>query len=259
MSYVNLLYETKDQVALITINNPAKLNALSAAVISELHQALDQVEADANIRAAIITGSGKAFVAGADISEMQGLTPELAMAMASRGLAFGERIDASAKIYIAAVNGYALGGGCELAMACDLRLAAEQAKFGQPEVGLGIIPGFAGTQRLTRLVGVGRAKELILSGDIISASRAYEIGLVNKVCSAEELLPQAWEMAAKILRQAPLAVAYAKHAIDQGLGSDLTTGCELEKRLFGLCFATADQSEGASAFIEKRPAKFQGK
>ena len=259
MNFNSLLLEIADGVAVVTINRPAALNALNREVLDELAAAFSELESSEDVACVILTGSGsKAFVAGADIAEMQALDAVSAEHFAQLGHALLNSIENFPKPVIAAVNGFALGGGCELAMACDIRIAAENARFGQPEVNLGVIPGFGGTLRLARLVGKGRAKELIFTGDMIDAQEAYRIGLANKVVAAEELLAKARSMATKIASKGPVAVRFAKEAIDNGLEMDLDRAGRLEAGLFGLCFATADQKEGMQAFLNKRPAKFTG-
>ena len=260
MSFNNLLIEIADGTAIVTINRPAALNALTAEVLEELSAAFAELAHDASVACVILTGSGaKAFVAGADIAAMQSLDAVSAGSFARLGHEVLNAIENFPKPVVAAVNGFALGGGCELAMACDIRIAAENARFGQPEVNLGVIPGFGGTLRLTRLVGKGRAKELIFTGDMINAQEAYRIGLANKVVAAEELLATAREMATKIASKAPVAVRFAKEAIDNGMEMDLDRAGRFESNLFGICFATVDQKEGMQAFLEKRPAKFIGR
>ncbi len=260
MEFTNLLFENQDGVGIITLNRPKALNALNQATLEELNQIADRLAQDTSVKVIIITGSGeKAFVGGADIPQMQPMS-----AMESRNFAkFGQgvfnKIENLPQPVIAAINGYALGGGCELAMACDIRVASDKAKLGQPEVTLGITPGFAGTQRLARLVGKGRAKELLYTGDIIDANEAYRLGLVNKVVPAEELMPAVTALAQKILSRAPVAVQLCKAAVNEGLDTDLETGTAYEAEVFGLCFATADQKEGMGAFVEKRKAQFIGK
>ncbi len=240
----------------LTINRPQALNALNSSVLEQLEQAVARVASDQAIRVLVLTGAGKAFVAGADIAEMETLDPGQARAFSAFGARVFRKLELLDKAVIAAVNGFALGGGCELAMAADIRLASHKAKFGQPEVGLGIIPGFSGTQRLVRLVGVAKAKELIYSGKIIPADEAAAIGLVNQLYEPEQLLPAALELAEKIAVQSPAAVALAKTAIGRGADLDMESGIELESDLFALCFAGPDQREGMTAFREKRPAVF---
>jgi enoyl-CoA hydratase len=260
MSFEHLLFTKEDGIAVITLNRPKALNALNKALLLELSSALGQVENDSSVHALILTGAGdKAFVAGADISEMRVMTPHEARAFARLGQAVMTKIERLAQPTIAAVNGYALGGGCELAMACDIRLASVNAKFGQPEVNLGVIAGFGGTQRLPRLVGAGIAKELLMTGDMISAERAAAIGLVNHVYEAAELLPKAKELAKKIAQKAPVAIRLSKQSVNEGVNMDIDRALSHEAELFALCFATEDQKEGMSAFLEKRSARFEGK
>lgn len=255
--YEHLLYETDGRIAVITVNNPKSLNALNSATLAELGECLKAVEADGRVNVVIITGSGsKAFVAGADISEMAGASAAEGRAMALLADEAFRRLETMNKVTIAAVNGYALGGGCELAMACDIRIAAENAVFGQPECGLGILPGFGGTQRLARLVGKGIAKELIFTCGRIRADEAYRIGLVNRVVPAAGLMDACRELAETILRNSPYAVSLAKACIETGLDTDLESGLKMEAVSFGLAFAAPDKAEGMTAFLEKRPAKF---
>ncbi|MGL5256723.1 MAG: enoyl-CoA hydratase-related protein [Proteocatella sp.] len=254
-----ILKEYVENVLIIKINNPGALNALNSEVLTEIGQAFDEASKDDNINAIILTGEGKAFVAGADISEMSTLNAEQGKLFGEHGAGVFRKIEVMPKAVIAAVNGFALGGGCELAMACDIRIASEKAKFGQPEVTLGITPGFSGTQRLSRLVGLGKAKELILTGNIIGAKEAKEIGLVNEVVEPDKLMEIALEMAKKIASNAQIAVRYSKEAIDRGYQTDITTAIDIEANLFGLCFATEDQKEGMKAFLEKRKAEFKSK
>jgi enoyl-CoA hydratase len=259
MNFTNLLIEIADGIAVVTINRPAALNALNREVLEDLAAAFAALESSEDVACVILTGSGsKAFVAGADIAEMQALDAVSAEHFARLGHSIFNAIENFPKPVIAAVNGFALGGGCELAMACDIRIAAENARFGQPEVSLGVIPGFGGTLRLARLVGKGRAKELIFTGDMIDAQEAYRIGLANKVVAAEELLAKARTMATKIASKGSVAVRFAKESVDNGLEMDLDRAGRFEASLFGLCFATTDQKEGMQAFLEKRPAKFTG-
>lgn len=254
-----VLKEYVENVLIIKINNPGALNALNSEVLSEIGEAFDEASKDSNVNAIILTGEGKAFVAGADISEMSTLNAEQGKAFGEHGAGVFRKIETTPKAVIAAVNGFALGGGCELAMACDIRLASEKAKFGQPEVTLGITPGFSGTQRLSRLVGLGKAKELIFTGNIIGAKEAKEIGLVNEVTEPEKLMEVALEMAKKIASNAQIAVRYSKEAIDRGYQTDINSAIDIEANLFGLCFATEDQKEGMKAFLEKRKAEFKSK
>lgn len=257
MNWENILLKLEGRVGILSINVPSTLNALSSAVLDELDEAIDYVIADDETYVLIITGEGKAFVAGADISEMQGLDAQGGRDFANKGMKIFRKIEMMEKPVIAAVNGYALGGGCELAMCCDIRIASEKSKFGQPEVGLGICPGFAGTQRLTKLVGIAKAKELIFTGDVINGAEAFRIGLANMVVPAEELMKTAIEMANKIASKGQIAVRYAKIAINRGIETDIETGMELEKNLFGLCFSTEDQKEAMAAFLERRKPNFK--
>jgi len=256
----NLIFENQDGIGLVTINRPKALNALNLETMNELDRLCDMLAKDKSVKVVIITGAGdKAFVAGADITYMQPMTAAEGREWAKFGQAVMNKIENLPQPVIAAVNGFALGGGCELAMACDIRIAADKAKFGQPEVSLGIPPGFGGTQRLARLVGKGRAKELLYTGDMIDAAEALRIGLVNKVTAAEELLSAARAMAEKIMSRSPAGVRMCKAAVNEGLDADLETAVAYEAEVFGLCFATADQKEGMAAFIEKRKANFTGK
>ncbi len=249
----NVLLEKKGNIAVATINRPQALNALNSAVLTDLDELVNVVRADSDIRALVITGSGaKAFVAGADIGEMSTLTPAEGEAFGKHGNDVFRRIETLPIPTIAAVNGFALGGGCELSMACDIRICADTAVFGQPEVGLGITPGFGGTQRLARLVSPGMAKQLIYTARNIKADEAYRIGLVNAVYPAEELLPQAEKLANTIAANAPIAVRACKKAINEGLQVDMDAAVVIEEKLFGSCFKTADQIEGMGAFLEKR-------
>jgi len=260
MPYSSLLYELRDGVATITINRPDKLNALNDTVILELGQAVGAVEADEAIRGVILTGAGaKAFVAGADIAELSRQGPLDGKARALAGQAVFRRLERLGKPVIAAVNGFALGGGCELAMACHIRIAGDRAKFGQPEVKLGIGPGYGGTVRLPRLVGRGRALELLLTGEVIDAQEAYRIGLVNRVVPADRLLAVAESLLRTILANGPLAVRLCLEAVDTGLEIPFDEALKLEANSFGLLASTLDMREGMTAFLEKRPAAFQGR
>ena len=259
MNFANLLYENQDGIAVITMNRPKALNALNQETLDELNQVADMLAKDSSVQVVILTGSGdKAFVAGADIAQMQSMSAMEGRNFGKLGQAVFNKLENLPQPVIAAVNGFALGGGCELAMACDIRIASEKAKFGQPEVTLGITPGFAGTQRLPRLVGKGRAKQLLYTGDVIDAQEAYRIGLVNVVAPAEELMTTAKAVAQKIQSRAAVAVQLCKAAVNEGLDTDLETGTAYEAEVFGLCFATADQKEGMAAFVEKRKAQFTG-
>ncbi|MDT8420295.1 MAG: enoyl-CoA hydratase-related protein [Desulfuromonadales bacterium] len=258
MSYQNLLLEQSGNVITLTINRPEALNSLNPATLQELEKAFTALNADESVKVIVITGAGeKAFVAGGDISAMQPLDPMQARAVARQAQRLFNLIEYSPKIVIAAINGYALGGGCELAMACDIRLAAETAKLGQPEINLGIIPGWAGTQRLPRLIGKGRAKEMMLTGDMVDAEKAEKIGLVNQTVPAHELMNVAMIMAQKIAGKPQVAVRLIKEAVDNGLDMPVDKAIDYEAELFGLCFATKDQKEGMTAFLEKRKAKWQ--
>jgi len=261
MSYRHILFDIETNgIALVTVNRPDKLNALSGAVVEELADAFERVAGDAAVRAAIVTGAGeKAFVAGADINEIAALTPVEAREYALRGQRTFRRLETLGKPVVAAVNGYALGGGLELAMACTVRFASENAKLGQPEVKLGIIPGYGGTQRLPRLVGRGRALELLLSGEPVPAAEAYRIGLLNGVVAPGELLPHCRAWLEKVLANAPLAVDLAMEAVDTGLNCGLDEGLRFEAAAFGVSAATEDRREGTRAFLEKRRAAFAGK
>lgn len=260
MTYQTLLFEVKDGIAVVTINRPDKLNALNDQVMAELADAAERIATDPAIKGAILTGAGpKSFVAGADISDLAKQGPFDGKARAMRGQGVLRRLETCGKPVIAAVNGFALGGGCELAMACHIRIASENAKFGQPEVKLGIAPGYGGTQRLPRLVGKGVAMQLILTAEMIDAAEACRIGLVNKVVPANELMAETEKMLRGILSMGPLAVRLSMEAIDHGLEMTLDEGLLLEANHFGLLAATQDTKEGLSAFLEKRPAKFTGK
>lgn len=260
MSFATLLVERDGAVAVVTINRPKVLNALNSQTIAELSRAMRELQADADVRAVILTGAGeKSFVAGADINELAVLSPAEGQQHARRGQAVFEAIEKLGKPVIAAVNGFALGGGCELAMACTLRIAADTARFGQPEINLGILPGYAGSQRLPRLVGKGIALEILLSGDMISASRAFEIGLVNRVVPAADLLTEARKMAGNLAAKAPIAVRYILEAVHHGVEMPLADAELLEASLFGLVASTDDMKEGTKAFLEKRAASWRGR
>jgi len=258
MPYATLALAREDAVAILTFNRPEKLNAMNRQVLGELHQALDALAADAGVRAIILTGAGeKAFVAGADVSEFPTMTPLAAMQFGRELGAAAEKIGRVPKPVIAAVNGFCLGGGCELAMGCDFIYAAENARFAQPEINLGIIPGSGGTQRLPRLVGKARAKELIYTGDMIDAQEALRIGLVNRVLPLAELLPAAKATAAKMAEKSGVVLGLAKAAIEEGTATDLMSGLAIEAKAFGLAFSTEDKREGVAAFLEKRKATFR--
>ncbi len=247
-----------DRIAVITINRPDVLNALSPDLLTELNMAVDEMEVDDEVSVVILTGAGKAFVAGADISVMAEMGTREAQFFAEVGGAIGQAIEESCKPYIAAVNGFALGGGCELALSCDFIYASSKAKFGQPEVKLGVIPGFGGTQRLARRVGIAKAKELIFTGDIIGAQDALRIGLADQLFAPEELLEKAKETAAKMAANGPLAIAEAKRVIHIGMSMTLEQGNQLEQLSFASLFSSEDQQEGMAAFIAKRPPEFKG-
>jgi enoyl-CoA hydratase len=260
MTFENLLIERDDAVAVVTFNRPKVLNALNTQTLTELAAAMDAFKADAGVRAIVLTGAGeKAFVAGADINELAVQTPVEGQQHARRGQQIFDAIENLGKPVIAAVNGFALGGGCELAMACTIRLAADTARFGQPEINLGIIPGYAGSQRLPRLVGKGIALEIMLTGDMVPAQRAYEIGLVNRVVPAAELLAEAKKLAHTLASKAPIAIRYILEAVNQGLDAPFPVGAYLETSLFGTIASSADMKEGTKAFLEKRKAVWQGK
>ena len=252
--------ETSDRIRTLTVNRPEKLNALNSDVMAALDRALDEARADESVGVVVITGAGeKAFIAGADIGELAKLSPLEGREHALKGQAVLAKLETLGKPVIAAVNGYALGGGCELALACTIRIAAENARFGQPEVKLGILPGYGGSQRLARLVGKGRAMQLCLTAEQIDAAEAYRIGLVNRVVPAGQALTAALEMGKAILANGPVACRYVIEAIHRGLEMPLAEGLGLEATLFGLCAATSDTKEGMTAFLEKRPARFTGR
>ena len=261
MEYENISVTDKGHYAIITIDRPKVLNALDSSVLQELTDAVNELELSDEIRAVVLTGAGeKAFVAGADISEMRELGPREARELAERGGHLGELIENSSKPYIAAVNGFALGGGCELALACDFIYASSRAKFGQPEVKLGVIPGFGGTQRLARRIGLAKAKELIYTGDIIRADEALRIGLCDFVTDTlEGLMEKVAETAGKIAGNGPLAITEAKRVMHMGQSMSLEASIAMEQHAFGGLFASDDQAEGMSAFLEKREPEFQGR
>jgi len=259
MPFAHLTLDVDGRIATLTVNRPDKLNALNDALMTELGQAIDEIIRRDDIAGVILTGAGRAFVAGADISELATQGPIGAKQRALAGQAVFTRFSRSPKPVIAAVNGFALGGGCELAMACHLRLASEHAKFGQPEVKLGIVPGYGGTQRLARLVGRGRALQLLLTGETIDANEAFRIGLVNRLLPAAELLPGARKMLEQMMANGPLALALCIEAVDRGLDMPLEEGLMLEANHFGLLASTSDMSEGMRAFLEKRAPAFTGK
>ena len=259
MSFENLLVDREGAVAILTLNRPKVLNALNTQTLDELRRAVLELTHDETVRAVVLTGAGeKSFVAGADISELAVQTPTGGREHAIRGQHVLDLIEQMGKPVIAAINGYALGGGCELAMACTIRIAADTAKLGQPEINLGIIPGYAGTQRLARIVGKGRALELLLSGDQISAREAHRLGLVNRVVPAAELLAEAKRLAATLASKAPIAIRYILDAVHQGLEMPFAQAQTFEATLFGLVSGTEDMREGTAAFLEKRTPAFKG-
>ena len=256
----NLLYEQKGAIAYVTLNRPKVLNALNQRTWEDLRAAFEDARDDAEVRGVILTGAGdKAFIAGADISELSHVTAIEAEKSSTYGQEVLNLIENLGKPVIAAINGFALGGGCETAMACTIRVASEHAKFGQPEVTLGLIPGGGGTQRLPRLIGKGRALQIILSGEMISAQEAFRIGLVNEVVPAAELTTRAEAILKRIFSNAPVAVKYSLEAVNKGMETSQAEGLSLEASLFGLCAGTEDKKEGTSAFLEKRKPQFQGR
>lgn len=260
MTFDNLLLARDGAIAIVTLNRPKVLNALNNQTLAELSACMAGLKADDSVRAVILTGAGeKSFVAGADINELAALSPVEGQAHARRGQLIFDAIEQLGKPVVAAINGFALGGGCELAMACTVRLAADTARFGQPEVNLGLIPGYAGSQRLPRLVGKGVALEILLTGDMVSAQRAYEIGLVNRVVPAADLMAEAIKLAQTLAAKAPIAVRFILEAVHLGLESPFAAGEYLETTLFGTIASSADMREGTKAFLEKRPAVWQGK
>ncbi len=259
-TFENILFEKMGAIAYVTVNRPKVLNALNMATMEELRQAFTAAKDDAEIRVVILTGTGeKAFVAGADIGELSKHDAVSAKEYTHKGQSVLDLIENLGKPVIACINGFALGGGCELAMACTMRLASDNAKLGQPEVKLGIIPGYGGTQRLPRLVGKGLAMQQLLTGEMITAQEAYRIGLVNEVVPQPELIARAEAIAQKIIANAPLAIQYAMEAVHKGMEMTLQEGLYLEATLFGVCCATEDKKEGTTAFLEKRAASFRGK
>ena len=257
--YENIKYEVKENIAYVTINRPQAMNALNMDVLNELFDAFTAIDKSEEIRAVVLTGEGKAFVAGADIAQMHQLNALEGRQMMIMGHKVMNLIENNTKPVIAAVNGFALGGGCELAMACDMRIASEKAKFAQPEVGLGIIPGFGGTQRLARLVGKGMAKYMILSAEMIKADEAHRIGLVEKVVAPEELLVEAERIAKVIASKAPIAVSTAKSAINNGYDMDMKSASVFEIETFTAAFGSEDKTEGMAAFLEKRAPEFKNR
>src|SRR5271155_4958632 len=260
MGYENLLYEVRENIAWITFNRPKVLNALNHATLVELGHAFGAARDDEEVRVVILTGAGeKGFVAGADINELAKMNPVTGQQTALFGQGVVHQLETMGKPSIAAINGFCLGGGCELALACSMRLASKTARIGQPEVKLGLMPGYGGSQRLPRLVGKGQAHEMILTGEMISAEEALRIGLVNRVTDPGELLATCEAIAKKIIEKAPLAIKYSMEAIERGMEMPQEEGLYLEATLFGLCCATQDMREGTGAFMEKRPAKFEGR
>jgi len=260
MSFENIVFEKKNAIAYVTVNRPKVLNALNLATMEELRAAFHEVKNDASVRVVILTGAGeKAFIAGADIGELARNDAVTAKEYTHRGQSVLNLIENLGKPVIACINGFALGGGCEIAMACTMRLASENAKLGQPEVKLGIIPGYGGTQRLPRLVGKGIALQLLLTGEMISAQEAHRIGLVNEVPAPADLIPRAEAIAQKIIANGPLAVQYTMEAVNKGMETTLAEGLYMEAVLFGMASSTEDKKEGTTAFLEKRAPQFKGK
>jgi len=260
MNYENILFDKKNSIAYVTVNRPKVLNALNMATMEELRAAFHDIKNNAELRVVILTGAGeKAFIAGADIGELAQNTGPAAKEYTLRGQSVVNLIENLGKPVIACINGFALGGGCEIAMASTMRLASETAKLGQPEVKLGIIPGYGGTQRLPRLVGKGIAMQLLLTGEMITAQEAYRIGLVNEVTASADLIPRAETIAQKIIANGPLAVQYTMEAVNKGMETPLAEGLYIEAALFGVASVTEDKKEGTAAFLDKRPAQFKGK
>lgn len=259
MPYENILFDVKDHVGILMFNRPKALNALNPETLDEVSDVVDRAWADDNIRVLVLTGAGeKAFVAGADISEFPRMNPLQARIFAQKGQEVFFKLEQLPKPVIACVNGFALGGGCELAMSCDFIYASTDAKFGQPEINLGILPGFGGTQRLPRLLGRARAKELCMTGGAIDAEQAKNLGLVTKVFPAEQLLEETLKVARTLAAKSAAALGFIKRVIDRGMDVDLKSGCALEAEAFGVCFASQDAKEGVSAFLEKRKPQFKG-
>ena len=258
MPYQHLSVSVQDRIATLTVNRPDKLNALNAKLIGELGAAIDELQERDDVAGIILTGAGRAFVAGADIAELTGISALQGKRLARRGQEIFRRFETSPKPTVAAVNGFALGGGCELAMACHVRIASDAAKFGQPEVKLGVIPGYGGTQRLPRLVGRGRALQLLLTGEMIDAQEAFRIGLVNRVVAPDQLIPAATAMIQQMLMNAPLGIAACIDVLDRGLEMPLDDALALEATQFGVLITTKDTAEGTKAFLEKRAPRFTG-
>ena len=259
MELQNIVVEKNDGIALVKFNRPKALNALNSETLMELDVVVSDLSNDSDVRVVVFTGEGKGFIAGADIGEMSKLSAEEGRSFGALGQSVFRKVELMPKPSIAAINGFALGGGCEFAMSCDIRIASEKAKFGQPEVTLGITPGFSGTVRLPKLVGMGKAKELIYTGRMVGAEEAQSIGLVNKVTTKDELLEEAMTMAKSIAANAPLAVTYSKASINKTVEMDTDVANTIEETYFGLCFATEDQKNGMSAFLNKEKATFTGK
>src|SRR3989339_894650 len=259
MEIKRLLYSTEDGICTVIINNPDTLNALNSQIINELDYLFDKIAQDEKILVVIITGAGRSFVAGADISEMADMDQNEGELFGKRGAYLFRKIETLSKPVIAAVNGFALGGGCELAMACDIRIASQKAKFGQPEVSLGITPGFSGTVRLPKLVGSSMAKEMIFTGKIIDSYEALRIGLVNSIIEPQDLMVKALEMAKMMASNAPVAIRYSKESINYAVDNETESASQLETELFAKCFSTQDQKEGMKAFLEKRKAQFENR
>ncbi len=257
MSNKNIIYKREERIGYLTMNRPQAMNALNSETFHELNYVFDDIEKSDAVDVIIITGEGKAFVAGADIVEMKDMNGQQSRVFSKLGQDVFRRMELMDRIFIGAINGFALGGGCEFAMACDLRIASEKAKFGQPEVNLGVTPGFAGTQRLPRLIGIVKAKELLLTGDMIKAQEALTLGLVNKVVVPEELMKEAEKLAKQIISKGPVAVKMIKSCVNRGFQTDIDTASAFESDAFGLCFASGETKEGMSAFLEKREAKFR--
>lgn len=259
MSYENILFEVQDGVGVLTFNRPKSLNALNPKTLEEMADVIENAKKDQNVRVLLLTGAGeKAFVAGADITEFQKMNPLEALLFAERGQEIFFQLEQLAIPVIAVVNGFALGGGCEMAMSCDFIYASENAKFGQPEINLGIIPGFGGTQRLSRLVGRAKAKELCMTGEMIDAKQAKELGLVAKVFPADQLLTESMKVAKALAVKGQVALRAIKQVVDRGYDADLKSGCALEAQAFSVCFTSQDAREGVAAFLEKRKPNFQG-